>query len=69
MQLAHWPASHHGYRAEEVAQTLSVVDDLLNGMRAAAGQQTFSLALTDRDAGGRRPLLPCRCCRPRRCRT
>ena len=46
MQLAQWPAAHHGYRAEDVAQTLSVVDDLLAGMRAAAGQQTFSLALT-----------------------
>jgi hypothetical protein len=46
VQLARWPANHHGYRADEVAQTLSVVDDLLNGMRAAAGQQTFTLALT-----------------------
>lgn len=46
VQLAQWPAAHHGYRAEDVAQTLSVVDDLLNGMRAAAGQQAFSLALT-----------------------
>ena len=39
VQLARWPASHHGYRAEEVAQTLSVVDDLLNGMRAARGSR------------------------------
>lgn len=46
VSLAQWPAAHHGYRADEVAQTLSVVDDLLNGMRAAAGQQTFSLALS-----------------------
>lgn len=46
VQLARWPSSHHGYRADDVAQTLSVVDDLLNGMRAAAGQQTFTLALT-----------------------
>jgi hypothetical protein len=45
-QLAQWPAAHHGYRADEVARTLSVVDDLLNGMRAAAGQQTFALALS-----------------------
>ena len=49
-RLAQWPAAHHGYRAEEVAQTLSVVDDLLNGMRAAAGQQTFDLALTSSTA-------------------
>jgi hypothetical protein len=46
VQLAQWPATHHGYRAEDVAETLSVVDDLLNGMRAATGQQAFSLALT-----------------------
>lgn len=46
VQLARWPAAHHGYRADEVAQTLSVVDDLINGMRAAAGQQAFTLALT-----------------------
>lgn len=46
VQLAQWPAAHHGYRADDVAQTLSVVDDLINGMRAATGQQSFSLALT-----------------------
>jgi hypothetical protein len=46
VELARWPSNHHGYRSEEVAETLSVVDDLINGMRAAAGQQTFSLALT-----------------------
>lgn len=45
-RLAQWPALHHGYRAAEVGEALSVVDDLLNGLRAAAGQQAFSLALT-----------------------
>jgi hypothetical protein len=62
VQLARWPAGHHGYRADEVAQTLSVVDDLLNGMRAAAGQQTFTLALTSgapsAPAAPAVPLLP-----------
>lgn len=61
-QLAQWPAAHHGYRSDEVAQALSVIDDLLNGMRAAAGQQTFSLALTAAPAapstGVSTPLLP-----------
>jgi hypothetical protein len=60
-QLAQWPAAHHGYRADDVAQTLSVVDDLLNGMRAAAGQQAFSLALTAGPAvppSPPSPLLP-----------
>ncbi|HTV03415.1 MAG TPA: hypothetical protein VMF13_22885, partial [Luteitalea sp.] len=49
-RLAQWPAAHHGYRADDVAQTLSVVDDLLNGMRAAAGQKTFDLTLTSSTA-------------------
>lgn len=44
--LAQWPIAHHGHRADDVAKTLSVVDDLIAGMRAAAGEQTFSLALT-----------------------
>ncbi|WP_396624566.1 hypothetical protein [Luteitalea sp.] len=55
VRLAQWPAAHHGYRAEDVARTLSVVDDLLNGMRAAAGQQAFSIALT---AGPAAPATP-----------
>lgn len=45
-RLAQWPTLHHGYRAAEVNEALSVIDDLLNGLRAAAGQQAFSLALT-----------------------
>lgn len=60
--LARWPAAHHGYRASDVAQTLSVVDDLLNGMRAAVGQQAFTLALTTGPAAtpepAPAPLLP-----------
>lgn len=61
-RLAQWPAAHHGSRAEDVAATLSVLDDLLNGMRAAAGQQAFSLAITARTAtvpaAEGPPLLP-----------
>ncbi len=62
-RLADWPAAHHGYRADDVASTLSVVDDLLNGMRAAAGQQAFTLAITSTTAEARAgapptPLLP-----------
>ncbi len=45
-RLAEWPALHHGYRAADVAETLSVIDDVLHGMRAAAGQQAFALAIT-----------------------
>lgn len=45
-RLARWPPAHHGSRAQDVAATLSLVDDLLNGLRAAAGQQTFAFTLT-----------------------
>jgi hypothetical protein len=58
VQLAQWPAAHHGDRADEVAQTLSVVDDLLNGMRAAAGQQAFTLALSTTPAPAPMPTPP-----------
>lgn len=58
MRLAQWPAAHHGYRADDVAQTLSVVDDLLNGMRAAAGQKAFSLALTTGAPAPAAPAVP-----------
>lgn len=57
-RLAQWPARHHGYRAAEVAETLSVIDDLLNGLRAAAGQQTFSLALTSSATPVTTPTAP-----------
>ncbi|MBA2355722.1 MAG: hypothetical protein H0V80_13775 [Acidobacteria bacterium] len=60
-RLAEWPAAHHGSRAGDVAATLSVVDDLLNGMRAAAGQRTFALALSATPAAvpaGAAALLP-----------
>lgn len=53
-----WPAAHDGYRAEDVAQTLSVIDDILNGMRAAAGQQSFSLALSTGPAVTPPPTTP-----------
>ena len=55
-RLAQWPSAHHGYRADDVAQALSVVDDLLNGMRAAAGQQAFTLAITS--SAGTTPVRP-----------
>ena len=56
-RLAQWPAAHHGYRAEDVAQSLSVVDDLLQGMRAAAGQQSFDLTLTSSTTPPAAPAL------------
>jgi hypothetical protein len=43
-QLADWPREHHGYRAEEVRQTLALLDEVIAGLRAAAGQTAFDVA-------------------------
>jgi hypothetical protein len=44
-QLADWPRDHHGYRADDIRQTLALLDEVIAGLRAAAGQTTFELAL------------------------
>ena len=43
-QLADWPREHYGYRAEEVRQTLTLLDEVIAGLRAAAGQTAFDVA-------------------------
>ena len=43
-QLADWPREHYGYRAEEVRQTLALLDEVIAGLRAAAGQTAFDVA-------------------------
>jgi hypothetical protein len=43
-QLADWPRDHHGYRAEEVRQTLALLDEVIAGLRAATGQTSFDVA-------------------------
>ena len=44
--LAAWPAAHYGYRAAEVREFLTVLDDVISGLRAQAGPHGFDLALT-----------------------
>jgi hypothetical protein len=44
-QLAEWPASHHGYRAHDVAQLSALLDDVVSELRVAAGQSRFDLKL------------------------
>jgi hypothetical protein len=34
--LADWPREHFGYRADEVRQTLGLLDEVIGGLRAAA---------------------------------
>ena len=43
-QLADWPREHYGYRADEVRQTLALLDEVIAGLRAAAGQTAFDVA-------------------------
>lgn len=44
-RLLDWPAQHFGYRQRDADAMLGVLDDVLAGLRAAAGQQHFSLTL------------------------
>jgi hypothetical protein len=48
--LAGWPATHYNYKADEVKQTLEVMDDVVNDLRAAAGIQRFDLNLVSAPA-------------------
>jgi len=43
-QLAEWPREHYGYRADEVRQTLTLLDEVIAGLRAASGQTAFDVA-------------------------
>jgi hypothetical protein len=43
--LAGWPGAHHGYRAGEVREILGVLDDVISGLAAQAGQRGFDLKL------------------------
>lgn len=43
--LAEWPRQHYGYRAADVQQTLSLLDEVISDLRAAAGQPAFELNL------------------------
>lgn len=44
-RLAEWPRQHYGYRQQDAIAMLAVLDDVLAGLRAAAGQQHFTLTL------------------------
>lgn len=43
--LAEWPRQHYGYRAADVQQTLSLLDEVVSDLRAAAGQDAFEVNL------------------------
>jgi hypothetical protein len=44
-RLIEWPRQHYGYRQQDAVAMLAVLDDVLAGLRAAAGQQHFTLTL------------------------
>ena len=43
--LAGWPARNHGYRAKDVAQLASLLDEVVTELRAAAGEPRLDLSL------------------------
>jgi hypothetical protein len=43
--LANWPRDHYGYRADDVRQTLALLDEVVAGLRAAAGETRFDVNL------------------------
>lgn len=43
--LASWPQQHHGYRADDVQQMLTLLDEVVGELRVAAGKDTFELGL------------------------
>ena len=44
-RLVEWPQSHYGYRAEELGQLTTWLDQVVSELRVAAGQSSFDLAL------------------------
>jgi hypothetical protein len=58
-ELADWPANHFGYRAAEVRDIIGVLDEVITGLRASAGQKGFELALSaNTEVPPRAPLMP-----------
>jgi len=43
--MADWPGQHHGYRAADVQQMLTLLDEVISELRASAGEDTFELGL------------------------
>lgn len=56
--LAEWPRQHYGYRATDVQQMLSLLDEVVSDLRAAAGQDSFELNLVSATAPPAEALAP-----------
>ena len=56
--LANWPSTHYGYRERDVREVVSILDEAISDLRAAAGRSDFNLALVALPAETRyEPLL------------
>jgi len=44
-RLVEWPATHHGYRAKDVHEAITILDPILSQLRAAAGIDGIELSL------------------------
>jgi hypothetical protein len=57
--LAEWPRDHYAYRADDVRQILSILDEVVSELRAARGENRFDLDLVATVTPPRPvPLLP-----------
>jgi hypothetical protein len=43
--LANWPNTHYGYRQRDVREVVTLLDEAISDLRAAAGRNDFNLAL------------------------
>lgn len=58
-ELEQWPSRHYGYRAPDVREILSILDEVIAELRAAAGETRFDLNLVaSAEPAPRLPLLP-----------
>ena len=54
-QLVEWPQYHYGYRADELGQMTTWLDQVVSELRVAAGKSSFDLALV---ASTPAPVIP-----------
>ena len=43
-RLVAWPVTHFGYRADEIRQILTMIEEVISDLRAAAGESRFDLS-------------------------
>ena len=60
-QLVEWPQYHYGYRADELGQMTTWLDQVVSELRVAAGKSSFDLALVASTPAPAAP--PWNCCR------